>query len=200
MVKINISHKNSKLGADIPSVNLPAGATCRPDAPCFAKCYARKGNFCYGNVRKSLADNLEAYKNDPDFFFDFVAVMTRMSRFFRWHSSGDIVDGRYFRGMVSVAIRNPDVKYLCFTKKFEIVNEFVDGGGEIPQNLRIVFSGWDANFRVDNPHNFPTTWVRFKKQNNAHIPEHAIPCKGKCYECVACWQLEPGQAVYFDEH
>ena len=32
---VHISHGVSKLGADIPSVSLPVGVTCRADAPCF---------------------------------------------------------------------------------------------------------------------------------------------------------------------
>ena len=200
MKEIHISHKNSKLGADIPSLNLPPVLTCRPDAPCFAKCYARKGRFRFENVKRSMADNLDAYEADPDFFFKFVSASTRFHRFFRWHSAGDIVDGRYLAGMVQVAKENPETRYLAFTKRFDIVNAYVDNGNEIPENLRIVFSGWDENFEVDNPHNFPVNYVRFKKGCNAHVPQDAIPCGGKCYECVACWQLKKGQTVYFDEH
>lgn len=200
MSKICISHNNSKLGADIPSVSMPVGVTCRPDAPCFAKCYARKGNMARPNVKAAYTANYEIYKKDPAFFFHYVAVMTRFNRFFRWHSAGYIVDDEYFQGMISVALENPETKYLAFTKKFDIVNRYLDAGNALPQNLRIVFSGWDKNFRVDNPHNLPTTYVRFKDGDNSAIPEDAIPCAGKCYECVACWQLEKGQSIYFDEH
>lgn len=199
-MKICISHNNSKLGTEIPSVSMPVGVTCRHDAPCFAKCYARKGHFNCKTVKEAYAGNLEAYKADPQFFFRYIGAMTRMSRFFRWHASGDIVDAQYLAGMVNVALQNPETKYLCFTKKFDIVNAYIDAGGTIPANLAIVFSGWNKEFHVDNPHNFPVTYVRFKKGDNSHIPEDAIPCGGKCYECVACWQLHKGQSIFFDEH
>lgn len=199
-MKITISHNNSKLGKEIPSINLPPVLTCRSDAPCFGKCYARKGRFLFENVKNSMGDNLNAYREDPQRYFDYIAANSFLNRFFRWHSAGDIVDARYLEGMVEVATKNPDTHYLAFTKRFDIVNDFVDKGGNIPQNLHIVFSGWDKYFKVENPHDFPMTYVRFKKGDNSHIPEDAIPCKGKCYECVACWQLRKGQSIYFDEH
>jgi len=198
--KICISHNNSKLGADIPSVSMPVGVTCRPDAPCFSKCYARKGRMAMKTVKEAYAGNLEAYRADPEFFFKYVSVMTRLNRFFRWHASGDIVDAQYFEGMIKVAQENPEVKYLCFTKKFAIVNAYLDAGKELPQNLAVVFSAWGKGFKVDNPHNLPVTYVRFKKGDNSYIPEDAIPCGGRCYECVACWQLKKGQSIYFNEH
>ena len=197
---VHISHTNSKLGENIPSVNLPAGLTCRADAPCFRKCYAKHGHWLYKNVRESLEKNLKEYKENPSFYFECIANATRLVRAFRWHSSGDIVDDAYFVGMCKVARKNPKTDYLCFTKKFGIVNGYLAAGHKIPKNLTVVFSGWDADFKMENPYNLPTTWVWFKKQINNHIPQNSIPCAGKCEECLACWQLKKGQSVYFREH
>lgn len=195
----HISKTNSKLGI-IPSVNLPAGETCRPDAPCHKDCYAKHGRFRFENVRKSLAENLAEYRSDPDFYFADVAKESAFVRYFRWHSSGDIVDAAYFEGMCKVARKNKGTNYLAFTKKFDIVNDYVDAGHRIPKNLTIVFSGWDADFKMQNPHNFPTTWVWFKNRINSHIPEGAMPCGGKCEECLACWNLRKGESVFFKKH
>lgn len=199
-MKIHVSHTNSKLGSEIPSVNLPPVLTCRPDAPCFKECYARKGHWNCPNVKTALGDNLEAYKADPDFFFRFIAATTRLSRYVRWHSAGDIVDARYLKGMCDVARENPDTRYLAFTKKFDLVNAYIAEGNEIPANLHIVFSGWDENFVVDNPYNFPVAYIALDNHPTDYIPEDAIPCGGKCDKCLACWQLQRGQSVYFEEH
>lgn len=198
---VRISHTNSKLGAAIPSVNLPAGITCRPDAPCFKECYARHGNFLYENVKKSLANNLKAYDTNPNLYFQMILEGSRGYKRFRWHSSGDIVDTRYLEGMCWVARRNKETNYLCFTKKFEIVNNYVAEGHRIPKNLTIVFSGW-TNWQPDNPYNFPTTWVYYPKNPEANkcIPEDSIPCGGKCSECSSCWTLKKGQSVFFKKH
>ena len=58
---VNVSNTNSKLGAAILSINLPAGKTCAADVPCRNGCYALKGNWLYPNVKNSLEENLEAY-------------------------------------------------------------------------------------------------------------------------------------------
>ena len=71
----------------------------------------------------------------------------------------------------------------------------------LPENLHIVFSAWDKDFKVNNPFNLPVTYVNFKDSTkNAEIPEFAIPCVGKCSECKACWSLVKGQSVVFNQH
>lgn len=201
MATLKISTSVSKLGVSIPTVNLPPVVTCRPNAPCIKGCYAMKGHFIYKNVKNRLFENLEAYKEDPDLFFKTIEIAALSAKYFRYHSSGDIVDYNYLAGMCKVARKAKDCQFLCFTKKFELINQYVDDGHIIPKNLHIVFSCW-KEFIPDNPHKFPTTWVYFPKdeQYNELIPKDSIPCTGKCYECHACWQLKKGQSVMFKKH
>ena len=194
-----VSNTNSKLGGQIYSINLPPVVTCRADAPCFKGCYACKGNWLFPNVKNSLNQNLEAYKGNPDLFFESIATQTALVRFCRWHSSGDIVDMQYFEGMCKVARKNKDTHYLCFTKKYEIINEFLSKGKRIPKNLSIVLSAW-SNWIPENPYDLPMTYVYGKEFNNELIPKDAIPCGGKCENCQACWTLKKGQHVYFLKH
>lgn len=203
MATVRISHTNSKLGASIPSVNLPPVITCRPDAPCFKGCYAQRGNFAFPHVKESLTNNLDAYKENPELYFQMIAEGSRLYMAFRWHSAGDIVDERYLQGMCQVARKNPNTKYLCFTKKYELINDYLSNNHKIPNNLTIIFSCW-KDFIPENPYNLPTTWVFFPKkgenEHNCMIPKDAIPCGGKCESCLACWQLKKGQSVYFKKH
>lgn len=203
---VNISVTNSKLGARIPSVNLPAGATCRSDAPCRKKglCYALSGNYLFKSVQESLQNNLNLFLKDKKIFFndiiDFLNNDDITFKFFRWFSSGDIVNMDFFRGIVKVAKKCKNTNFLLFTKKFNIVNDYLNEGKKIPKNLNVIFSGWDENFKIDNPYNLPTTYVYFNNQSNKHIPEYAIPCEGSCEHCKACWSLKKGQSVYFHKH
>ena len=204
-MKITISTTNSKLGGFIPSINLPAGLTCRADAPCQKGCYAKKGNWLYKNVKQSLLNNLEAFNNNNDNYFDYIINYLNNGdisyKFFRWHSSGDIVNINYLKGIVRVAEACPQTKFLCFTKKFNLVNMYLEFKPNLPENLHIVFSAWDKDFKVNNPFNLPVTYVNFKDSTkNAEIPEFAIPCVGKCSECKACWSLVKGQSVVFNQH
>lgn len=202
---MKISITNSKLGDKIPSLNLPPIKTCRADAPCKKGCYALKGNWIFLNVKNSLQNNLDDFLNDKEKFFNDIINYLKNGlttyKYFRWFSSGDIVNDDFLKGMVNVAKQCKNTKFLCFTKKFEIVNNYLNNGGVIPNNLKIVFSAWNKDFKVDNPYNLPMTYVFFKKaENNAKIPSLAIPCKGKCDECLACWGLKNGQSVFFNQH
>lgn len=197
----SISNRVSKLGENIATVNLPAGITCRADAPCKSGCYACKGNFLYSSVKSGLQKNLEAFK-DPDRFFNVLDSQLNMIpyRFFRWHSSGDIVNERYLEGMCWLARRHKGTRFLCFTKKYELVNEYLNNHRK-PENLVLVFSNW-KDWTCDNPHNLPTSWVKFKEES--YIPSKAIECSGHCGTCVntnsSCWHMKKGEAVFFKKH
>ena len=199
---VHVSTTVSKLGNAIPTVNLPPIVTCRPDAPCFKDCYARRGNFRYKNVMSSMENNLLAYKENPQLFFTMIAKVWQNFLRTRWFAAGDIVDMDFLKGMCWVARKCPNTKILCFTKKYELINQFLDEGHKIPKNFRIVFSRW-KDFPCDNKYNLPETWVYFPKGGkdiNALIPEDAIPCSGKCSKCAACWNLKKGQSVVFKKH
>jgi len=204
-MKVNISTTNNKLGAQIPSISLPPQESCRKDAPCAKGCYGKKGTFLYENVQKSHIHNYACYAYDSEQYFkDIIEFLTSglvSYKYFRWHTVGDIVDYNYFLGMLTVAHKCKQTKFLCFTKKFDIINDYQNAGGVIPHNLKIIFSAWHKGFKVDNPYNFPVAYVNFKKQElNPKIPELAIPCTGECWTCLSCWTLKKHQSVVFDQH
>jgi len=121
--------------------------------------------------------------------------------YFRWHAAGDIVDERYFDGMVKVAIDLPNTSFLAFTKKFEIVNKYLRSGGVIPENLHIVFSAWGDSFKIKNPYRFPVAYVRFSDDSqNKTIPKEAVECSGNCTKCLQCWKIKKGESVVFNKH
>ena len=201
---IHVSQGISKLGPAIPSINLPPGITCDPRAGCYKKCYARKGRFAFSHTKSLLKKNLEIWQEHPEDYEQDALVASFYARFFRFHSSGDIPDMDYLAMMTRVADNRPNTQFLCFTKKFELVNGMVDRNdiSVIPENLHIVFSAW-GSFIPDNPYNFPMAWIRFRKEST-YIPEDAFECAGYCGECVqtghSCWDLKPGENVVFNEH
>lgn len=199
---MKVTNGNSKLGASIPNINLPAKITCRADAPCKKLCYAGRGNFAYKNIKECYMNNLMDYLNNPtEYFNNIIKFFTQplsVYRYARWHASGDIVDMNYLIGMCKVAHKCKKTKFLCFTKKYEIVNEYLDKDGCIPPNLHIVFSAWDADWKFDNPHNLPIAYVRFKDDKRDF--SKCKQCNNKCYECLECWKLRKGQSVVFNKH
>lgn len=199
---MKITNGNSKLSPSIPSINLPAGVTCRSDAPCCKQCYAKHGHFLYKNIQSCYRENLEHFLKDGDDYFNNIIRQLKQPliiyKYIRWHSSGDIVNYNYLLGMIKVAKACKGIKFLAFTKKYEIVNSYLSNGEELPKNLRIVFSGWDEGWNFDNPYNLPVALVRFK--NDKRDFSKCKECSGKCYECVSCWKLKNGESVVFDKH
>lgn len=200
---IHISRGVSKLGTDIPSVNLPPVVTCRKEAPCYKKCYARKGRFSFSHNKQLLQRNYDVWRNDPEAFENDVRVAAWHSRFFRWHSSGDIPDEKYLDMMVRIAKDVPETRFLAFTKKCEMINEWIRKNGDLPENLSVVFSAWGSIFIPENPYQLSVAYVNLK-DGSCKIPEDALRCPKYCGDCVmtgcSCWDLKKNMSVVFNEH
>lgn len=196
-LQVKISNGNSKMGL-IKSVSLPPVVTCRNNAPCIKNCYARRLQR-YPNVKNAYNSNLELYIKDIEKYFDDIKKAAISQRFFRWHVAGDIVDDNYFYGMVEVANECKDTNFLCFTKKYEIVNRYVANFGNIPKNLIIVFSVWNS-LDLINPYGFTAAHV-VPKETKGIWKE--FECTGNCLECAIdnkrCWNKDT-KNVYLIEH
>ena len=197
--QVSISHGNTKMGA-IPSVSLPACVTCNPSAPCFKKCYAVRLARRYKTVTAAYARNLEILENDPSAYWVQVKAAASMTRFFRFHVSGDIPNGEYFNHMVQAATELHGTTFLAFTKQYQIVNDYLSNGGTIPANLIIIFSNW-GSWKCENPHNLPVCEIILKGSAPA---ENWKICGGNCTECacrgVGCWELKKGDTIAIYEH
>lgn len=184
----------------IPSVSLPPITTCAAGCTCAKKCYAAKLCRIYPSVRKAYENNLAIYLSNPDEYFRQVKAAATMSRYFRWHVSGDIIDGAYFAEMVRIAQELPGTEFLAFTKQYDIVNAYIDENGPLPENLHVIFSAWPG-MPMNNPHNLPVAQVIFKGQEPA---DDWKVCGGNCTECacrgVGCWELKNGETIAFYEH
>ena len=125
-----------------------------------------------------------------------------MSRFFRFHVSGDIPNMDYLVHMVDISERNPHCQVLCFTKKYELVNAHIVEHGPLPNNLHMIFSGW-VGLEMVNPFSLPEAHVRYRDGSTTALPG-AKNCSGNCTECAitdgGCWSLKAGEHVVFKEH
>lgn len=197
--KVSISAGNVKMGA-IPSVSLPACITCNPCAPCFSKCYAVRMQRRYKNTRDAYARNLDILNADAGAYWVQVKAAAMTARFFRFHVSGDIPSAAYFEMMIQTARELPKTNFLAFTKQYNIVNDFLNSGGVIPPNLKILFSNWGA-WKCENPHGLPTCEIILKGSQPA---ENWKICGGNCTACacagVGCWELKNGETIAIYEH
>lgn len=198
---VSISNGNSKMGK-IPSVSLPPVTTCPKGTPCAKKCYAKRLYNRYPSVKNAYDTNLSIFEQMPNQYFYQIDNVLKVSRFFRFHVSGDIPTYGYFCQMVKLAWENPHCEILAFTKQYEIVNQYITDHIPLPfpQNLHIIFSEW-GNKPIPNPYNLPTAAVIFKGRKPL---DNWKICGGNCAECacrgVGCWELKNGETIAFYEH
>ena len=202
--EISMSNKNSKTGSACLNLAFPL-CTCREDAPCKNGCYANKGTQQMASVQGAYYRNLRLYYDDPDNFFEQIYCKIKFSGLpkVRWFDSGDIADAEFFERMIDICNKTPNVKHMAFTKKYEIVNEYMDKNGKLPDNLNILFSAWDKFWEVPNPHGFGIAYIDFNdKRLNPEFPKNAFICPGRestCSACGVCFSKKV-KAVIFHQH
>lgn len=202
--EISMSNKNSKTGAACLNIAFPV-CTCREDAPCKKTCYACKGCQQIAVVQGAYYRNLRLYYDDPDNFFEQVYCKVKFSGLpkVRLFDSGDFPDAEFLDRLVDVCKKTPNTKWMAFTKKYWIVNEYIYKNGDLPKNLNIMFSAWDIFWEVPNPHGLGVAYVDFDdKRLNPEFPRNAFRCPGRestCSACGACFSKRL-KAVVFHEH
>ncbi len=202
-VHVSISNGNSKMGS-VRSVSLPPVVTCNPKAcaVCGKKCYALKICRLRKTVRDAYNRNLQILETDGEKYWREVAAQMAFSRFFRFHVSGDIPNREYLENMTKAARMTPDTQIICFTKQYDICNEYLGEKKRLPKNLHLIFSGWKG-LEMNNPHNLPEAHVLFKNGDTT-ARDGAKLCTGNCFECAVegrnCWNLKKGEQIVLREH
>ena len=196
----SISKGNNKMGS-VPSVSTLPFITCpgRCKETCSKECYAAKIANLRGSVLKSYARNTALLMMKPELYWQGVRLAMMGTRFFRFHVSGDILNKEYFQNMIAACKANEHCQVLVFTKRYEIVNDYIRNNGDLPENLHILFSGWE-DMKPVNPYNLPETNV----YGNEGPAENWLLCGGNCFKCgcrgVGCWQAQRGDVIAFKKH
>lgn len=218
--RFNYSTKNSKLGENILNYGMDIMSTC---AACECKtkgvCYGTCGFFQFGSNLNRAAENFMFwFTNGSSAMVDAIqhAIDSNsVCKKFRHFEIGDIPNEDYLKNvMIPSAEKNGDVKFWTYTKKYGIVNRFVEKYGleAIPKNLTIVFSHWlnedGTYFPMDNPYDFPTSeFIPVGKEEELlpHVT-HVCPCSdpnviAHCATCDhPCHDLKHGESMALLEH
>ena len=202
---IHISNGNMKLGA-IMNVSLPPVVTCHNCKSCKEYCYAVRSYNRLPGTAAAWNENLKLFYKDPSKYFSEISKAVKLQRFFRWHVSGDIVNGRYLAGMIQVAKENPKVEFLAFTKAYQIVNAAIAAGAVIPSNLHLLFSA-APGVAMPNPYRLPECHINFADPSlNTYKggAEFVYHCTGNCTGCAingcGCFFLKPGDVTIINQH
>jgi len=193
-----ISKGNKKLGS-IHNVSLTPIKSCGNCSSCSKDCYAKKAYRMYPAVKNAWDSNLDLAKNDPELYFQGIIDHLNIKRgrplnIFRWHVSGDILDQNYLDNIVKIAKTFKNIKFLCFTKMFNLDFE---KASKI-KNLCIVFSIFPDMELPKNLYRFPFAFMQDGTETRI---KNSIECFGDCSACFMCWNLQKlKKNVYFDKH
>lgn len=204
-LKTHISGGNAKLGA-IMNISLPPVVTCHNCSSCKKYCYAVRSYNRFTDTAAGWNENYMLFLTDPARYFSEISAAVKLQRFFRWHVSGDIVNGSYLAGMIRVALENPKVEFLAFTKAYQIVNAAIAAGAVIPGNLHLLFSA-APGVDMPNPYRLPECHIEFADPAlNTYCggAEYVYRCGGNCTECAVngcgCFFLKPGDVTIINQH
>lgn len=198
---LRVSDRNDKMGL-IPSVSILPFMTCPAicRGTCGKSCYAAKLANLRPSVLSSWAHNTALVTLRPEVYWQQVREVLALSRFFRFHVGGDIINRAYLEQVISAAKDFPHCEILIFTKRYDLVNSWIDENGDLPENLHLHLSGWDGK-RPPNPHHLPETNVYGRKEE----PDPSwLLCGSHCETCacrgLGCWQSKKGDVIAFEKH
>lgn len=207
---------NSKVGKAM-TLSFPIEYTCDHRCECYRekKCYGCGGCYLFGSNQEKYTRNLKFYLNQGGRAF-IAAVVDAITdgkvKRFRYFGVGDIPNYDFVGVMVEIARQCPGVEFWGYTKKYRLVNRWIDENGELPENLCIIFSHWmnedGTFFPMENPHNMPRSeFVPFGMEDTIDLEHgHVCPCSdpdfiGTCADCEhPCSRLKKGEAMYLKEH
>jgi hypothetical protein len=125
--------------------SIPAGndkksgkITCPFAGSCFKLCYAKKGNYNFGNVQRSLTNRYEISKQEN--FVELISnelakVKKDKQIYIRIHDSGDFYSPTYFAKWLEIAKNNPSVRFYAYTKSHSFIR-----GIQLPENFDLIYS------------------------------------------------------------
>ena len=204
---ISISLSNDKMGL-ICSFSTPCITTCPINVPCIGVCYADCMEHRRKVVHESYLNNLDMMLKYPkdveNAIVDYIDNELYTLRYFRFNVAGDVEvgDATYIHLIMNVVKRCPNTKFLVYTKS-KMWNRYK----KLPKNLSLVYSYWE-DWSFSNPYNRPTSNV-MPEPDEEHMEEATkgkLICRNclnkeiKCDSCHICWNLKPGQNVWFFAH
>lgn len=196
---------------------------------CEKYCYAIHGAQQHHNaVMPSTIKNLMIYRLDPQRFKQEIEnqlsswkVKEGQDKVFRWHSSGEIEDYAYLEMMMEIAKKYPDVHFYSYTKRFKMVEKYLDKHQTFPANFVMNLSVWEDNLEKSG---FNMDYIgkvqRFEWKDEISVKDynHSIHCQSvihdkegekkghlnheqNCKKCGLCWKGKClGKTIYVYNH
>lgn len=154
------------------------------------KCYALKGFYIMGNVKRALQKRFEKILHPK--WVDAMVFLIKCggNSYFRWHDSGDLQSVEHLKQIISVCKKTPQVTHWLPTREYSIISEYKKQGKRIPKNLIVRLSAHMVDQKLPNKLGTNSMVASKAKVNN--LPKGVYVCPSskqgnKCLDCRACW-------------
>lgn len=170
------------------------------------KCYAKKGNYAYSNVKQVYEDRLRLFESET-WVDDMVELIQKRAvdvPYFRWFDSGDLQSPAMLDKIIEVVKRTEGVRHWMPTREVK----HIDRNIFLPSNLVVrVSAPMIGAKRVPGYRNTSTVAPRSMRKQ---WPELALErttrnwyCPAtlqghECGECRACWNPMIENVVYLE--
>lgn len=190
-----ITKGNSKLGKNVYHFSIPIDVSCQPTKWCYNNCYAKKGRFIFGAVKRKGFHNWKLVKS-PNFVPTLISEIQKVKpKLFRIHIYGDFFSKEYIAQWKEIVKANPDTQFLAYSRRKDLVVELEDLNS-LP-NINI-YESVDDSRQLKRMPNFKTAAVvpsLWQQQLNT-----AVTCPQKCEPCGhICWSKDQPN-ILFHQH
>jgi hypothetical protein len=197
---IKISSLTGKLkGFQAINTNTLSNSFCskmrKTDAIC-SQCYS--ASMLQG-VRKNC---VEPWQRNSDTLSEKVllsdSLPTINAAAFRFHAHGELINLTHLVNFVNIARKNKLSTFALWTKRKNLINEFIATGGVIPDNLILIYS----NAKTDKVLNdIPKYFDKvFNASQSGIVEEGQTECTGKsCIDCLACYRKDNGKTIIVEK-
>lgn len=161
-----------------------------------SKCYALKGRYVFGNVKKALQRRLSSLIHSEWVEAMVFQINQTGINVFRWHDSGDIQNLEHLERIAQVCRLTPDVRHWLPTREYALVTAYKEKHGSFPDNLNIRLSAYMVDGPLpDGAANRLGVTMSGVTSDPKKVSCPAYKQGGVCGSCRACW--DKNQAVVF---
>lgn len=187
----------------IPAQYCRKGSRYRLD-PCSVchVCYAfERGNYTWPTVKNAqqrrygiLLNILTSEVNSlqEEMFIDAFKVLLKKERWFRWHDSGDVINGRHLDLIFKICEETPYVSHRLPTKEDDTLVNILSLGRSVPKNVNIQTSSPFLNEKMERIRTFQIA-TAYSGCNDAYesgdftCPATIPHGDSTCGDCRKCW-------------
>jgi len=170
-----------------------AMSTCKI-AVCH-KCYSTK---MLTTVYKKLAQ--PAFERNNKILSESVLPLSDLpiikEKYFRFHAHGELINLNHITNFMNIAIKNKDTTFGFWTKRIDLVYEYINSVNKVPNNVVMIYSKplIDQNITIA-PKHFDKVFSVYTKE---YVEKNKVKinCGARnCLECLRCYKKTTGISV-----